>query len=167
MDFSIKKINETDLELWRRNNRKKQSADTQDKEVKSLEKFDLISLNNKEANKQNLQITAELISLAQNNKRNNLEEAYSEYLSQKWNNTQAQQKNETVELLKVFFNILSKSLNNSFRNLGDRIKNIVNEDLLPLIESGLLSMGCRCISLCETLVNLRGNRVMCPEFSFQ
>ena len=101
MDFSIKRMDETDLELWKRNSRKKKTVDIQSKEVNFFEQADLISLDNKEANKQNLQITAELISMAQNNKRNNLEEAYSEYLSQKWNNSEDEQKNETLELLKV------------------------------------------------------------------
>ena len=168
MDFSIKRMDETDLELWKRNSRKKKTVDIQSKEVNFFEQADLISLDNKEANKQNLQITAELISMAQNNKRNNLEEAYSEYLSQKWNNSEDEQKNETLELLKVFFNISKKSLTNTLEDFGRRISNIFDKDLLSIIGLGILNMGVFCVSLCETVVNNLGeNRVMCPEFSFQ
>lgn len=167
MDFSVKRIDETDLELWKRNSRKRKSSDTQNENEESIEKPGLISINNKEANKQNLQITAEMIALAQNNKRNNFEEAYGEYLTQKWNNSQDKQSNETLEVLKVFFNILSKSLNHTLRDFGNRIAKIFNKDLISLIGLGILNMGSFCVSLCEAIVNSGENRVMCPEISYQ
>jgi len=165
MDFSVRKIDVLDLELWRRNNRKKKSASTQNNEFDSIESFDLISLGNKESNKQNLQITAELISLAQNNKRNNFEEAYGEYLTQKWNNSQDISNNEALELLKVFFNLAYKSLANTLRGFGNRISNVFNEDLLLHISSRISNIGIFCNSICEAIVNPAENRVMCPQIS--
>jgi hypothetical protein len=167
MEFSIRKIDEASLDLMKRNNRQKRSEDSQNKELNSLEQFDLVSLNNKEVNKQNLQITAELISLAQNNKRNNFEEAYGEYLTQKWNNSQDTKNNETLEVLKVFFNIVSKSLSDTLSDFGKKVANMFDIDILSLIGSGILNMGSLCVSLCEAAVNSEEKRVMCPEFSFQ
>ena len=166
MDFSIRKVDVTDLDLWRRNNRPKQSADTVDQEFESIENFD-ISLNNKDANKQNLQITAELISLAQANERNIFQQAYGEYLGNKLDNDQDKNKNEALELVKVFLSLGSKALTNALENLGSKISDIFDEELLLRISSGISNIGSFCNSVCETIVNPAENRVMCPEISFQ
>ncbi len=167
MEFSIRKVDVTDSDLWRKNQRQRKSADTADQEFETLEDFDSISLNNKEANKQNLQLTAELISLAQNNESNIFQKAYGEYLGNKLDNTQDKKTNETLELIKVFLNLGSKALANALENLGSKISDIFDEDLLLRISSGIVNIGSVCNSVCETIINPSESRVMCPEISFQ
>ena len=108
-------------------------------------------------------MTAELISLAQNNKRNNFEKAYDEYLTKKLNNSQDTNNNAQFELLKVFFNLVSKSIANTLRNLWNKVSNIYDKDLLLHISSGISNIGIFCNSVCEAIVNPTENRVMCPQ----
>lgn len=171
MGIAVNRLGAIDLDLWKRGNSNRNFNNNQNEKFDLAEDKELISFKNKEANKQNLQETAELISLAQAKNSSNFEKAYGEYLTQKWNNEEDKHKNVTLDVVKVVLNLGCLTMAKMLENLGNKISNAVsdifNEDVVLRISSGISNLGRVCSEFCDTIANSGEERVRCPEISYQ
>lgn len=156
MDMSVNRLNAAKFDFYKRDNRKKNFNNNQNKNL--LEDFDLISLDNKEKNKQNLEEAARLIAIIQSDESGDFEKACKKHLTKISMNEQANNKG-ILELINTIRDFVSVDVPNSVRNFCNRVSALFCEDSAALIGSAISEIGRFCCDLCEAISTIENKRL--------
>ena len=159
MQISVDRLNAINLNFYKKDNRKRNCANNQNEKFDILEDCDLISLDNKERNKQNLQEAAKLISLIQSDESGDFEKACGIYLTKKCNHPQEHRNNGILELINVIRGFVSAAAANTSLNLCNRVSNLFSKDSVAFIGSVISDIGRFCCDLCETISTTGNNEL--------
>ena len=157
MYIPVNRLNSINLDFCNRDNSRKNFANNQNEKFDILEDFDLISLENKEINKQKLQEAAQLISLIQSDESGDFAKACGIYLTKMPKKKQSHNNKGVLELIKVVQGFVSVTATNTLRNFRNRFSNLFSEDNVALIGSAISDIGRFCCDLCETISTI-GNK---------
>ena len=157
MHIPVNRLDAINLDFCNRDNSRRNFSNNQNEKIDILEDFDLISLDNKEINKQKLQEAAKLISLIQSDESGDFEKACGIYLTKVSNHTQVHNNKGVLELLKVVRDFVSVAATNTLRNFRNKLSDLFSEDHVARIGSAISEIGGFCCDLCET-VSTMGNK---------
>ena len=163
MNVSVNRLNAIDLDFRNRNNSQRSFTNDQNESFDILEDFDLISLDNKEKNKQDLQEAARLIFKIQSDESGDFEKACGKYLINK--KIRGYHNKGILEFFSVIRDFASVVVTNTLRNLRNGVSNLFNEDSVAIIGSAISDIGRFCCDLCEAISTIGNKELKYSEVS--
>lgn len=166
MNISVNRLNSINLDFYQKDNRKRNFTNNQNEKFDILEDFDLIMLDNKEKNKQDLEEAAKLIAIIQSDESGDFEKAFKKHLLNKSNNTQDHHNKGVLELISLIQDFVSVTVINTSRNFCNKVSNLFNENFVTDIGSAISDIGRFCCDLCDAMSTIRNNRLEYSEVSY-
>lgn len=163
MNIRVNRLSPIYLDFYPKDNTKKNFVENQNEKIDMVENFGLISLDNKEKNKQNLQEAAELISKIQSYESGNFKKACEIYLTKKSDNAQVHHNKGILELVNLVWDFVSAVVANTLRNLSEIDYNMFCEDFLACISSVVSGISRFCCDLCEAIAATGNKRLKYSE----
>ena len=166
MHMAVNRLEEINLNFGNQDSNNGNSANNQREEIDIFKNFDLISLNNKERNKQDIQEAAKLFSLIKSDESGDFENACCIYLTKKTNNAQVRHSKRILELINVIRDYISVAATTTLRNFGNRV-NLYTKDFATYLGSAISVIGGFCCDLCEAIFTTRNKELKYSEVPCQ